>query len=188
MHSFGPSRGRIFFETLCALTISASLVGAWMQTGAWALLVAAGVSALCGLVHPLGRKARPVAVAHIEEPAAETAGRIELDVSHEGEAQPLTNQEPATEEVSKAVEPAAAKAAAPRAKAPRKTGARRTSSPKKAKLIELARPTEAEVAHPEEIELPEFMSPEEASHPHIEPLFEPAPFVRMPQRAFGRKA
>jgi hypothetical protein len=51
MHGFHRSRVRIFFEVLCAFTISASCVGAWIQTYAWALLPAAFVSGLYGLVH-----------------------------------------------------------------------------------------------------------------------------------------
>ncbi len=51
MHGFDRSRVRIFFEVLCAFTISASCVGAWIQTYAWALLPAAFVTGLYGLVH-----------------------------------------------------------------------------------------------------------------------------------------
>ena len=51
MHSFQPSRGRVLFEVLCALTVSASCAAAWMQTGASALLGACGAAALYGLVH-----------------------------------------------------------------------------------------------------------------------------------------
>ena len=51
MQSFHQSRARIFFEVLCALAISASCAGAWLQTGATALLPAAAVAALYGLVH-----------------------------------------------------------------------------------------------------------------------------------------
>lgn len=194
MHSFGPSRGRIFFEALCALMISASLVGAWMQTGASALLAAAGFAALYGLVHPFGRKGRSVPLANMEEPASEVAGPIELPVSHEVEAQPPAAPEPRTDDASEAlepVEPVAPKEAPPRAKTARKTSARRASAPKKAKTIELVPPVEAEIvesSQPGQDEFDEFMSDEEASHAHIEPLFEPAPFARMPHRAFGRKA
>src|SRR5687767_14603536 len=149
MHSFGPSRGRILFETLCALAISASLVGAWMQTGASALLMAAGVAALYGLVHPFGRKDRPVAMTNLEEPAREVAGRIELVDVREVEAQQPADQEPATDEISDKLEPVEAiapKAPAPRAKAARKGGARRTNPPKKAGPVELVPVAEAEVA------------------------------------------
>ena len=49
MHSFHRSRGRILFEVLCAFVISASCVGTWMQTGAWAMLPAAFAALLYGL-------------------------------------------------------------------------------------------------------------------------------------------
>ena len=194
MHSFGPSRGRIFFEALCALAISASLVGAWIQTGASALLAAAGVATLYGLVHPFGRKGRSVPLANMEELASEVAGRVELVDSQEGEVQPPAERS-ATEEIGDKLDPielvAPAAAATPPAKAPRKSSGRKASAPKKAKLIELAPPIEAEVAESalaEEGELVEAMSFDDDSHAHIEPLFEPAPFARMPHRAFGRKA
>ena len=51
MHSFQPSRGRIFFEVLCAIGIAASCGGAWLQTGASALLAAAAVATFYALVH-----------------------------------------------------------------------------------------------------------------------------------------
>ena len=58
MHSFHHSRSRILFEVFCALAISASCVGAWMQTGAWALLPAAVVAALYGIVHTFDLRRR----------------------------------------------------------------------------------------------------------------------------------
>ena len=51
MHSFHPSRGRILFEVLCALGSQHPAVAHGMQTGASALLAAAAVAALYGLVH-----------------------------------------------------------------------------------------------------------------------------------------
>jgi hypothetical protein len=62
MHSFHHSRGRIFFEVLCALGISASCVLAWDQTGAPALLGAAAIVLLYGLVHVTDlRRPKPLA-------------------------------------------------------------------------------------------------------------------------------
>src|SRR5512139_700470 len=51
MHSFQPSRARILFEVLCAVGIAASCGGAWLQTGASALLAASAIATLYGLVH-----------------------------------------------------------------------------------------------------------------------------------------
>jgi hypothetical protein len=51
MHSFQPSRGRIVFQVLCAIGVAASFGGAWLQTGASALLAASAIATLYGLVH-----------------------------------------------------------------------------------------------------------------------------------------
>jgi len=51
MRSFHQSRGKMLFEVLCALVIAASCAGAWMQTGAWALLPVALVALLYSVVH-----------------------------------------------------------------------------------------------------------------------------------------
>lgn len=74
MHSFHHSRGRIFFEVLCALGISASCVGAWMQTGASAMLPAAFITALYGLVHAFDMARRNLAVARPVEPPESVSG------------------------------------------------------------------------------------------------------------------
>src|SRR5689334_12894541 len=62
MQSFHHSRGKIVFEVFCALAIAASCVGAWMQTGASALLAAAAVAAVYGLVHLFDMRGRKPAV------------------------------------------------------------------------------------------------------------------------------
>ena len=51
MHSFHHSRGRIFFESVCALTVAASCVGAWIELGVPAFLPAAAAAAFYGLWH-----------------------------------------------------------------------------------------------------------------------------------------
>src|SRR5215210_5177779 len=50
MHSFQQSRGRIFFDAVCAFGIAASCVAASMQTWSTAMLAAAAIAALYGLV------------------------------------------------------------------------------------------------------------------------------------------
>lgn len=199
MHCFHQSRGRILFEVLCALVISASFVGAWMQTGASALLPAAGVAALYGLVHLFDLRRRfPVDAV---EPQ-----RIEFDSEEQGEplmglasgkqdpVAPSVDDEPELAECPEqmeSVEPAAPRERkSSRAKAPRKGVSRQASSPEKAKVAELAPPevNVTELAPSGEAEVLVPMVSEEAAHPHFEPLFEPDPFVRMPRRAFGRKA
>ena len=213
MHSFQPSRGRILFEVFCALAVVASMVGAWQQTQASALLTAAAAAGLYAMVRlfDLGRR-EPT---QVEEPQ-----RIEF----EPEAQdavpatpaaqmPLAAVEPpppapeAGSEEPEPVEPAPRTGAGRRKGGSRKSGGRRASAPKAAEVIEFAPAEEAEPAplpevappvHLEEpevaetpiseeadIETPEF--PVEPAHVPHAPLFEPEPFVRMPRQAFGRR-
>jgi hypothetical protein len=185
MHSFHHSRSRILFEVFCALAISASCVGAWMQSGAWALLPAAAVAALYGIVHSFDLRRRNSI--NLVEPQ-----EIELAPDRQGDflarletsEQAVANNE--LEVVQPAQEAERVEPAAPRerqgstAKARRKGPSRRASAPEKAKVIELAPSEDADIA----IVTP----PEDAARPHIEPLFEPETFVRMPRQAFGRKA
>lgn len=157
MHSYQPSRGRILFEVLCALGISAALADAWLQTGVRGLAAAGLVAALYGLVHffDLFRRNPAVEV----EPQ-----RIEFETPIEAEPEPnvqssgpqplpmepqlvavnvvedeppfgvanvveFFEDEPAADEVE-VVEPVATPAkAGRRAKTPRKGGSRRTSKP-----------------------------------------------------------
>ena len=51
MHSLHHSRARVLFEVACAFGISASCAWAWQQTYATAMLPAAAIAALYGLVH-----------------------------------------------------------------------------------------------------------------------------------------
>ena len=149
MHSFHQSRGRVLFEVFCALAISASCVGAWLQTGAWALLPTAAVAALYGFVHlfDLGRH-KPAIPAHVVDgpPAAKVPGEM-LACRDAVQPKPAVQIEPeAAQPVDEAdlVEPAAPRAnGSRRAKAPRKTGGRRASAPKEAKVTELAPKGEA---------------------------------------------
>ena len=71
MHRYQPSRGRILLEVFCALAVVASMVGAWQQTHASALLTAAAAAGVLAMVRlfDLGRR----------EPAgAEEPQRIEF--------------------------------------------------------------------------------------------------------------
>jgi len=193
MHSFYPSRGRILFEVLCALAISASCAGAWRQTGATALLAGAAIAALYGLVHLFDLR-RPKSAATVEpqridfetETEDELSGRRDDGLPLEAGTQPTTGH---SIEEAEIVDPAA-----PRAKAPRK-GGRRPKAPHEAKVAKLAQPEEPQVA--------ELGSPEEAgnagpatheeeeeeeAHHSLAPLFEPEPFARQRHAVFGRKA
>jgi hypothetical protein len=175
MHSVRHSRSRVLFEVFCALAMSASFAGAWMQTGASALLAAAGVAALYALVHMFdlgGSKPHGI----VDRPEVK-------DVPSDA-VQPVARRVPveaavAIEEAAGA-EPAAPQKRPSRAKSRRKSADRQVSAPDEPTVTEFAPPVEAEVAFPE--------PSAEVTHLHIEPLFEAEPFTRMPRPAFGRKA
>ena len=214
MHSFQPSRGRILFEVFCALAVVASMVGAWRQTDASALLTAAAAAALFAMVRlfDLGRR---------EPVRAEEPQRIEFEPEAQdavpetpaaqaplAAVEPLPTAPEAGSEEPEPVEPAPRTAASRRKGGSRKSGSRRASAPKAVEVVELAaaeevKPAplvevappvhldepeiaEAPVAGEADVETPEF--PVEPAHhvPHA-PLFEPEPFVRMPRAAFGRR-
>jgi hypothetical protein len=186
MHSFHRSRGRILFEVLCAFVISASCVGTWMQTGAWAMLPAAFAALLYGLIHAFDMAGSRTAVAI--EPQ-----RIDFATDHQdglpasqddGVPLAVADQQPESGNVikdAKPVEPPTSRASkGRRAKAPRKGSARGASAPVEAEIPEPALPEEAEVPVP--------APHEEAMHPSLAPLFEPEPFARQRHAVFGRKA
>jgi len=208
MHSFHYSRGRILFEVFCALAIAASCVGAWMQTGASAFLPAAVAAALYGLVHVFDMRRRKPTETVVPQ-------RIEFEGKSQGglpgtkdakgplaaDDQPLTSDDCIKE--ADLVEPVApATGRKRRAKAPGKGGARSAKVPKVTSVREIIPPEDgavaklmppevaqvAELAPPVEVEVAFPTPEEEAAHPHIEQLFEPEPFARLPRRAFGRKA
>ena len=193
MHSFQPSRGRIFFEVLCALAMSASFVGAWIQTEAPALLAAAGVAALYAIVRLFDmRRGRP---AEAVEPLLVEPTQEQPQVLASDAAEPVAPAKDDPEPVELAVaaepvEPATSRASkARRTKSPRKNGSRRAAAPEPPKATEPAPPVEATIARlvPREELDAEFAAPAE-EHISLAPLFEPEPYVRMPRPAFGRKA
>jgi hypothetical protein len=197
MHSFQPSRGRILFEVLCALGISASLAGAWIQTHASALVGAAAVAALYGLVHLFDMR-RP------KSTEASEAQRIDFAPEIADIVVPMVavERQPAVELAAGEPEVAAATSRAGsgrRTGGSRKGGGRRAKTPKTDKASVPEPAEEANVPWPmaEEPDLPVqaasadedfvFSPDDETAQPHIAPLFEPEPFVRMPRQAFGRR-
>ena len=197
MRSFHQSRGRSFFEVFCTLVVAASCVGAWTQTGAWALLPVALVALLYGVVHAFDLARRdPAGAANPEriDFAADQHGSLlaPLESGVPPTAADLQGTTDETMEDVKLVEPAAPRASkARRARAPRKGGGRRVSEPKESKGTERAPPEEADVAVPAAIEEPEAAAPlptEEEAHFPLTPLFEPEPFARQQRTVFGRKA
>jgi hypothetical protein len=194
MHSFRPSRGRILFEVLCAMVVSASAAAAWVQTGASALLGAAGAAALYGLVH----------LFDMRRPKTAEAQRIDVAQQQHEFATPSAEDEPpaADSSVGQAEpdEPVVPKSGGNRRSGgSRKGNGRRSSARKEVKAAKSADPVveavpQAPLEEASVIELTppaeeEFalMPDEEPAHPHIQPLFEPEPFARMPRRAFGRR-
>ena len=201
MHSFQPSRGRVLFEVLCALGMSASFAGAWLQTHATALLGAAGIAALYGLVHLFDMR-RPKSAAAVEPQRVEFAPEAADIVVPMVKAEEPEAAEHHVEEVA-VMEPAAPRSGdGRRSGGSRKGSGRRTKAPKAAKAAEPAPVEEADVPWPmvEKAEAESVIEPgmtaeeelaflpeEEAARSHIEPLFEPEPFARMPRQAFGRR-
>lgn len=193
MHSFQPSRGRVLFEVLCALTVSASCTAAWLQTGASALLGAAGAAGLYGLVHLFDMR-RPTTAHAIEPQRVDFEPEVPEIILPTAAADEQVADTPVAEEAA-ALKPVSARAGSDRRSGgSRKGNGRRTKAPKVAKVTELAPEDEAEAPWPmadepvpsgpaELASLPEL----ESAHPHIAPLFEPEPFARMPRPAFGRR-
>jgi hypothetical protein len=193
MHSFHPSRGKVLLEVLCALGMSASFAGAWMQTHATALLGAAGVATFYALVHLFDL--RGPKAAKTTEPQ-----RVEFDPPTADVVVPMVavEPEPVTDE-AEAVEPAEARQSEGRRSGGSRKGAgRRAKAPKAVEVVELAPVEEPEAPWPvtdePEEELADlgeeeftFPSDDESSQSHIAPLFEPEPFARMQRRAFGRR-
>lgn len=164
-----------------------------MQTGASALLAAACVATLYGLVHffDLFRRGPSLAA---EPQRIDFAADGQADLSM---VEVIAEPEPAVEEVAEVLTidrrltdfgeaeaelagPVAAEAdgTAP-AKAPRKGSRRATAAKRKSKVADLKPVQEAEAVQP--------APGEDVPHVHVAPLFEPDPFVRMPRQAFGRR-
>ena len=186
MHRFQPSRGRILFEVLCALAISASCVGTWMQTQAWAMLPAALVAFLWGLIHAFelrGHKAVMLVEQRIDftSDPQEAVPVCKLDAA----PPPALADQPFVSNI--AVEPAEAFAPF----APKTGKSRRTKVPTKASARVAKVPKGPKGAKPAPSDPPELavVAPhEEAAHHSLAPLFEPEPFARQRHAVFGRKA
>ncbi len=189
MHSFHQSRGRILFDSFCALAISASCIGAWTDLGTLAFLPAAAVSAFYGLVRLFDLRGRkPTAAVGFANAAV--AGEIQGDLlAYVPSAQaepvvevwPVVDDEAATEpEVAHPVEKAEPdpEASKPVAKKPART--RRKKAVEAVQVV--AEPVGDVPVHVVE------PAAEEANHAPVSPLFEPEPFVRQQRTVFGRKA
>lgn len=177
MHSFHPSRGRIFFEVLCALTVSASCAGAWVQTGASAFLPAAFAAALYGLWHMTDMAGgRPAVAVETGNAALAEEGQGDLiEYLETVEPEPAVYQAPEPETVD--IAPIKAPPAKRRSRKKPATAPSPVESPAVECAVEEIGPEAAEAAQTEE-----------EHHAPIAPLFEPQPLVRQPRPIFGRKA
>ena len=196
MHRFQPSRGRILFEVLCAVVIGASCGGAWLQTGASALLAAACVTTLYGLVRFFDLFRREPALA-VEPQRIDFASDGEADLStikHVAAPEPTVRELVDTLALDPRLADFGETSVAPIApvvvpvdevapvKVSRKGSRRSGGSPRKVKAAAEPLPV-AEAT----VEIPEPVFVEEVTHTHVAPLFEPDPFHRMPRQGFGRR-
>jgi hypothetical protein len=174
MHSLQQSRGRILFDAVCAFGIAASCVAAWMQTWSTAMLPAAAIAALYGLVRASDMLRREPKVDAPEKPA-----------------ECIGEPAPAMEEVAERIElPAEVSSAADKkpTRKPRKTA----KLPREPEVAEIPADPEPLVAKPEPEPEPDLYIvtsvPDEPEYVPATPLFETEPFVRQQRAAFGRKA
>jgi len=200
MHSHRSPRGRIFFEVLSAVSVGASFVGAWIQTGAWAFLVPAFVFTLFGLYWSFDMFGRSAVAVAVQPGAAPEAAR---EIEPVAAPAAIRTFEPAEEYVAFDPEPAVEQPVAleiagyaPEPAVEEKPKRR----PKKAKPEAVAIVAEP-VADPEPEpviepvihqaptvfeEAPSFED-EEHHEPHMEKLFDPQPFARQARPAFGKR-
>ena len=159
MHSFHQSRGRIAFEVLCTMTVSASCAAAWMQTGATAFLPAAFATGVYGLWHLIDMR-RPVETVPVAK-----------------EAPPETQQQVPVPEQGPVPEPVAA------------SGPEEPPKPKKRSRKKRPEAEAVVAPVPEVSPgFPNRAAIEEELHAPIAPLFEPKPFPLQLRPRFGRKA
>jgi hypothetical protein len=164
MHSFHPSRARIFFDIFCALTIGTACAVAWLQTGASALLAISAVAAVYCLVHATDVPGRPRVAPQVAQAASEDQGDLLAYVP--------TEPKPVVEEMPE-----------PAPKAKRKP---RKKQPKAEIVAEPAIPESDEVGAFADV--PEAVEAEEEHHAVVTPLFETQPLARQQRTVFGRKA
>ncbi len=197
MHSLHHSRGRILFEVACAFGIAASCVWAWQQTYATAMLPAAGIAGLYGLVHFFDMFRRRPAVAEpvVVHPAADHSNVwANVDSSEPApmiEAPMIEAPVFAEPPVEAVVEPAPKRKRKSSRQAPKVAPV--DPEPAVVQAVEAPEPEVVEAVEPEVVELQPTMRvvdnvPDEAEYIPATPLFEAEPFVRQQRAAFGRKA
>ena len=185
MHSYQHSRGRILFEVACAFGISASCVWAWQQTYATAMLPAAAIAALYGLVHAFDMvRRRPAAVEAVEvsepvashidySPSSESPQVIEPPAEVVAEAAPKRKRKPSRKAIADIAAPEPE--IAPVAPEPQP------------EVVEAVQVTEPEVVDLQPAMRVVDTPPAEPEYVPATPLFEADPFVRQQRAAFGRR-
>ncbi len=206
MHSFHQSRARILFNVACAFGIAASCVVAWMQTYATAMLPAAAIAALFGLVHAFDMVRRtPTDDKSVAatEPVPEQVAPVEPFATREPEPVVVDELPKYTESPVEAVVETGKKRNRKASKQPANTSVgRRLSQVADPEVVPVVEAVVPDFDDPEPMPEPET-APEPAPEPELHvvdstpdepeyvpatPLFETDPFVRHQRAAFGRKA
>ena len=188
MSSFHQSRSRIFFDTVCAFGMSTFCAVAWTQTYATAMLGAASVAGIYGLMRFTDMFRRPQVMEDLSAVELSVEAFVPEEIAAEParviERKPVDLVSPTPELKPEVV---AALVRKPKRKASKKP-AKSESAPQETPAIV---PQAIEAPVPPVEEQPTVVSeldPEPDYSAPIAPLFEPEPFVRQHQRAaFGRK-
>ena len=186
MSSFHQSRSRIFFDSVCAFGMSTFCAVAWTQTYATAMLGAASVAGIYGLMRftDMFRRTPVVEEAVPVEPAIEAAVLEEIvpEPAPVVERKPVDLSAPTPELKPEVV---AALVRKPKRKSAKKPA--KADGPVQNMIAAEPQPAEVTKVEPETLEVVE-PDPEPDYSAPIAPLFEPEPFMRQHQRAaFGRK-
>ena len=184
MSSFHQSRGRIFFDSVCAFGMSAFCAVAWTQTYATAMLGAASVAGIYGLMRFTDMFRHSPVIDEVV--AAEHAADVIVEEVAPESVAPVIERKPVdlagpTPELKPEV--VAALVRKPKRKAAKKPA--KAEEPVEQPIASAPQPVERpEVEHDQSAAVepePDYSAP-------IAPLFEPEPFMRQHQRAaFGRK-
>ena len=173
MSSFHQSRSRIFFDSVCAFGMSTFCAVAWTQTYATAMLGAASVAGIYGIMRftDMFRRTPVVEEAVAADLAVETV--ILEEIAPEPAAPVVERKSVDLTKPTPELKPEVVAALVRKPK--------RKTAKKPAKAEDAVEPSvvseQATAVEPE----PDYSTP-------IAPLFEPEPFMRQHQRAaFGRK-
>ena len=181
MQSHRRPRGKIAFESFCAVCVGASFVGAWVQTGAWAFLAPAFLFTLFGLYWSFDMFGRDPAVA-AAQPAVVPVAEPEPapEIRFEKFEAPVVALEPADSEPEFSPGPDVVPFVSEEPVEAPKVKAKKPRAKKAAPVVE---PEPVAFVEPDPVAFVEEVHPE----PHIEQLFDPQPFARQARPAFGKR-